>query len=77
MIFVTVGTHEQPFNRLIQKIDELKESLSNNEKKKKTISARIKIYEDLSDKIETYEDNSTKLKAIQKDFERCEKDKGH
>lgn len=25
MIFVTVGTHEQPFNRLIQKIDELKE----------------------------------------------------
>lgn len=24
MIFVTVGTHEQPFNRLIQKIDELK-----------------------------------------------------
>ena len=26
MIFVTVGTHEQPFNRLIKKIDELKES---------------------------------------------------
>lgn len=25
MIFVTVGTHEQPFNRLLQKIDELKE----------------------------------------------------
>lgn len=24
MIFVTVGTHEQPFNRLIKKIDELK-----------------------------------------------------
>ena len=24
MIFVTVGTHEQPFNRLIRKIDELK-----------------------------------------------------
>ena len=24
MIFVTVGTHEQPFDRLIQKIDELK-----------------------------------------------------
>ena len=24
MIFVTVGTHEQPFNRLIQKIDKLK-----------------------------------------------------
>ncbi|WP_125771766.1 PssE/Cps14G family polysaccharide biosynthesis glycosyltransferase [Companilactobacillus furfuricola] len=23
MIFVTVGTHEQPFNRLIQKIDEM------------------------------------------------------
>ena len=21
MIFVTVGTHEQPFNRLIQKVD--------------------------------------------------------
>lgn len=26
MIFVTVGTHEQPFNRLVQKIDELKGS---------------------------------------------------
>lgn len=26
MIFVTVGTHEQPFNRLIQKIDQLKEA---------------------------------------------------
>ena len=25
MIFVTVGTHEQQFNRLIKKIDELKE----------------------------------------------------
>ena len=25
MIFVTVGTHEQPFNRLLQKIDEVKE----------------------------------------------------
>ena len=24
MIFVTVGTHEQPFNRVVQKIDELK-----------------------------------------------------
>ena len=24
MIFVTVGTHEQPFNRLVQTIDELK-----------------------------------------------------
>lgn len=24
MIFVTVGTHEQPFNRLIQKVDKLK-----------------------------------------------------
>ena len=24
MLFVTVGTHEQPFNRLIQKVDELK-----------------------------------------------------
>lgn len=24
MIFATVGTHEQPFNRLVQKIDELK-----------------------------------------------------
>ena len=24
MIFVTVGTREQPFNRLIQKVDELK-----------------------------------------------------
>ena len=23
MIFVTVGTHEQPFNRLIKKVDEL------------------------------------------------------
>ena len=26
MIFVTVGTHEQPFNRLIEKIDELKQN---------------------------------------------------
>ena len=26
MIFVTVGTHEQPFNRLIQKVDQLKAS---------------------------------------------------
>ena len=26
MIFVTVGTHEQPFNRLVQKIDELKKA---------------------------------------------------
>lgn len=24
MIFVTVGTHEQPFNRLVKKMDELK-----------------------------------------------------
>ena len=24
MIFVTVGTHEQPFNRLVKKVDELK-----------------------------------------------------
>lgn len=34
MIFVTVGTHEQPFNRLIQKIDELKRD---NVIKEKTI----------------------------------------
>ena len=26
MIFVTVGTHEQPFDRLIRKVDELKEN---------------------------------------------------
>lgn len=26
MIFVTVGTHEQPFNRLVTQIDELKEN---------------------------------------------------
>lgn len=26
MIFVTVGTHEQPFNRLVRAIDELKEN---------------------------------------------------
>ncbi len=26
MIFVTVGTHEQPFNRLIEKIDKLKQN---------------------------------------------------
>lgn len=26
MIFVTVGTHEQPFNRLIEEIDKLKEN---------------------------------------------------
>ena len=31
MIFVTVGTHEQPFNRLIQKIDELKKDSIINE----------------------------------------------
>ena len=24
MIFVTVGTHEQPFNRLVKTVDELK-----------------------------------------------------
>lgn len=28
MIFVTVGTHEQPFNRLIQKVDELKKKMA-------------------------------------------------
>ena len=27
MIFVTVGTHEQPFNRLVKKIDELKKKI--------------------------------------------------
>lgn len=26
MIFVTVGTHEQPFDRLVQKVDELKQN---------------------------------------------------
>lgn len=26
MIFVTVGTHEQPFNRLVQSVDELKKN---------------------------------------------------
>ena len=26
MIFVTVGTHEQPFNRLVEYIDQLKEN---------------------------------------------------
>ena len=26
MIFVTVGTHEQPFDRLLKKIDELKKN---------------------------------------------------
>ena len=26
MIFVTVGTHEQPFNRLIQEVDHLVET---------------------------------------------------
>ncbi|AVK62239.1 multidrug MFS transporter [Lactobacillus sp. CBA3605] len=31
MIFVTVGTHEQPFNRLIKKIDELKTTKTINE----------------------------------------------
>ena len=30
MIFVTVGTHEQPFNRLIQKVDELKKGRNNS-----------------------------------------------
>lgn len=32
MIFVTVGTHEQPFNRLIQKVDELVASSEIKEK---------------------------------------------
>lgn len=32
MIFVTVGTHEQPFNRLIKKVDELVKSGIINEK---------------------------------------------
>lgn len=27
MIFVTVGTHEQPFNRLIQEVDHLKKKV--------------------------------------------------
>lgn len=31
MIFVTVGTHEQPFNRLVKKIDQLKKSGAINE----------------------------------------------
>ena len=26
MIFVTVGTHEQPFNRLVKKVDDLKKN---------------------------------------------------
>ncbi len=30
MIFVTVGTHEQPFNRLIKKVDELKKRWCNS-----------------------------------------------
>lgn len=37
MIFVTVGTHEQPFNRLIQKIDELKKDGIINEDAKNEI----------------------------------------
>ena len=28
MIFVTVGTHEQPFNRLIEEVDRLKKELT-------------------------------------------------
>lgn len=32
MIFVTVGTHEQPFNRLIEYIDKLVETGKINEK---------------------------------------------
>ena len=31
LIFVTVGTHEQPFNRLVKKIDQLKKSGAINE----------------------------------------------
>lgn len=31
MIFVTVGTHEQPFNRLLKKVDELKQEHIINE----------------------------------------------
>ncbi|MBT8990350.1 glycosyltransferase, partial [Lactobacillus delbrueckii subsp. bulgaricus] len=34
MIFVTVGTHEQPFNRLIEKIDEL---VANGDIKEKVV----------------------------------------
>ena len=33
MIFVTVGTHEQPFNRLIQKIDRHAKSALTNYRK--------------------------------------------
>ena len=32
MIFVTVGTHEQPFNRLVKKVDELVSEGAINEK---------------------------------------------
>ena len=32
MIFVTVGTHEQPFDRLLKKIDELKKKWNNSGK---------------------------------------------
>lgn len=32
MIFVTVGTHEQPFNRLIEKVDDLVKNNKINEK---------------------------------------------
>ena len=40
MIFVTVGTHEQPFNRLVQKIDEISEDI---EEKKTDAPSRMSI----------------------------------
>ena len=50
MIFVTVGTHEQPFNRLIKKVDELKrdgviqEGMSYKRKRVLENIMRIKLY---------------------------------
>lgn len=45
MIFVTVGTHEQPFNRLIECVDKLK--LNNEIKEEVIIQTGFSTYEPL------------------------------
>ena len=53
MIFVTVGTHEQPFNRLIQKIDELKDVAKRRLLRYANNSPLQDLYNDLIEKIES------------------------